>query len=303
MDRKECLLSLSDRAHRILEIGPSYNPVAPKAGGWRTHVVDHATREELRTKYAAANVDLEVIEEVDSLWRGGALEDAIPAALRGSFDTLIASHVIEHMPDLVGFLISASRLLAPTGVVSLAVPDRRYCFDYFRPQTMTGDLLEAHAARRARHSLRTAWNHMAYAVMLDGSLAWERKPIGRPTFIDPFVAAAVTYAQYQDGEGGAYKDYHAWQFTPAGFALAILELGQIGVINWHVIDTHAPETFEFFVFLGRGVTKFENPAALQAQRLALLQQQMLETRQQIEFAVQGGSLPPPSGFQAALAGK
>lgn len=150
MDRLTRLRSTFNRSSHILGIGPSHNPTAPKADGWNTHVVDHASREELRAKYAAANVNLDAIEEVDTIWLEGSLADAVPASLHGSFDVLIASHVIEHIPDLAGFLVAAQRLLCRDGVVVLAVPDRRFCFDYFKPPTMTGDVLEARAAHAAR---------------------------------------------------------------------------------------------------------------------------------------------------------
>lgn len=137
MDRKARLLSTSDRSSRIVEIGPGYNPVAPKAGGWRTYVVDCADRPALRAKYSAAAVDLDAIEDVDTIWQEGPLDEAMPAELRGGFDTLIASHVIEHAPDFAGFLLAAQRLVRPGGSVALAIPDRRFCFDFFRPPSST----------------------------------------------------------------------------------------------------------------------------------------------------------------------
>ncbi len=285
MDRKLRLLGTSDRSTRILEIGPSYNPVAPKSDGWNTQVVDHATRDELRAKYANAQVDLGAIEPVDWLWRGGMLHEALPAIWQGQFDRLIASHVIEHTTDFAGFLNSAGRLLGPVATIALAVPDRRFCFDCFRPATTTGDLLEAHAARRTRHSLRTAWDHIAYAASMDGALGWDRSQTGTPRFLDPFAAAEAIFTQFRDDPDTPYADYHAWKFTPAGFRLAILELAQLNVIDWQVAETYGPDTFEFFVFLHRGKAHFDDTGALQAERLKLLRQQLLETREQTDIVL------------------
>src|SRR5208283_2921376 len=158
------LLGTADRAQQIVEIGAGYCPVAPKSGGWNTHVVDHASRDELRTKYAAAAVDRQAIEEVDTVWHDGALHEAVPAALVGHVDRIIASHVLEHIPDLIGFFDSAARLSSPDGALSIALPDRRYCFDCFKPWTTTGDVLEAHRRRPSRHSLKTAFDHVAYSA-------------------------------------------------------------------------------------------------------------------------------------------
>ena len=103
MNRTERLLGVVDRSQLIIELGAGYNPIAPKADGWNTHVVDHTTRDELRTKYATAAVDVGVIEDVDTVWQGGPLDRAVPAALLGQVDLIIASHVLEHIPDLIGF--------------------------------------------------------------------------------------------------------------------------------------------------------------------------------------------------------
>jgi len=285
MDRKARLLGNADRNSRILEIGPSYNPVAPKTAGWNTQIVDHAEREELRAKYAEAGVALDAIETVDWLWRDCALHEALPEEWRNHFDRLIASHVIEHTTDFVGFLKSAEHLLRQDGTIALAVPDRRFCFDCFRPATTSGELLEAYAQRRTRHSLRTAWDQTAYAVSMDGKLGWDQFQTGTPVFLDAFSTAAAVLAQFSDDPAASYVDYHAWRFTPAGFRLAILELGQLGLIDWRVDETHGPDNFEFFVFLRRGATRFEDTRKLQAARLELLHLQWLETREQAHIAL------------------
>jgi hypothetical protein len=56
----------------IIELGPSFNPLARKDAGWNTTVVDHDTREALAAKFAGApGVDASAIEEVDIIWRDG----------------------------------------------------------------------------------------------------------------------------------------------------------------------------------------------------------------------------------------
>jgi SAM-dependent methyltransferase len=267
---------------QILEIGAGYCPVAPKSDGWNTHVVDHAAQEALRAKYADAAVDTAAIEPVDTIWQQGPLHEAAPAELAGRVDVIIASHVLEHLPDLIGFFASAARLAAPTGLLSIALPDRRYCFDCFRPWTTTGGLLEAHQRRASRHGLKTAFDHVAYSAVVDGQLAWGARPIGTPVLLDRFAAAA-TAASLSDGTTRPYEDYHAWQFTPAGFELIALELGELGLLDWHVETLEGPENFEFFVRLRRGAGQPMPEAALQAARRDLLLRQLAETREQIDF--------------------
>ena len=293
MDRIARLLSTSTKSSRILEIGAGYCPAAPKAAGWQTHVVDHASQEELQRKYASAPVDVTAIEAVDTVWRSGTLQEAVPAALLGQFDTVIASHVLEHLPDLIGFLESAAILLAPGGTISVALPDRRFCFDYFRPAPTTGDLLEAHSTGRTRHSLRTAWNHTAYAVTVDGGLAWGQNPITRPVFIDSFNTAAAILARAAGDLDSPALDFHVWPFTPAGFCLAILELGQLGATDWRVESLYGPDSFEFFVVLRRGAEQIDDAEALQRRRMELLRRQLMEIREQADFALAGEEATGP----------
>lgn len=245
--------------------------------------MDHASQAELRVKYAQADVDVAAIEPVDTIWRDRPLHEAVPAALLGKVDTIIASHVLEHIPDLIGFLESASHLVVPDGSLSIALPDRRYCFDCFRPWTTTGDLLDAHHRGLRQHSLKTAFNHMAYSAVVDGQLAWGPRPVSLPVLLDPFPAAARTVASFQDQQDGLYADYHAWQFTPAGFRLALLELDELELTNWRIETLEGPENFEFFAMLRRGSEIVVNPEQLQAKRRALLISQLREAREQIDF--------------------
>lgn len=277
-------------ATRILEIGASHAPIAPKAKGWATHVVDHLDQAGLRAKYAAAGVALDRIESVDSVWQDGPLHAAVPAALHGSFDRLIASHVIEHMPDPAGFLASAAVLLREGGTVALAVPDHRYCFDYFRPATTTGEVLEALFADRTRHPARALWDQRAYAISMDGSTAWGQHPVSRPAFLADLPGHAETRALFTAATG-AFEDCHAWRFTPAGFSLILLELGVLGLCDWRLDRLDGPEGCEFFAMLRRGEEDRSDPLRLAARRMELLRAHVAEMGEQARFA--GWAPGPP----------
>lgn len=298
VDRIALLLGNSTKGSRILEIGPSHSPIAPKAAGWKTHVVDHTDQEGLRAKYTAMDVDVSAVEPVDTVWQGGPLDQAVPAALLGQFDTLIASHVIEHIPDFISFLKSAERLLAPHGVISLAIPDPRYCFDYFKPRSTTGDVLEAYALRRTGHSVRALWNHAAYSVDMDGTGAWGQHPVARPTLVSPFAeAAALSVDLLRESGGEPYRDCHTWAFTPAGLTLIMLELAQLRLVDWHIDSLHGPNGCEFIVYLRRGIDRIVDPEQLESRRMVLLLQQLRESVEQLSFAEK---LVPLSGLPTGV---
>jgi SAM-dependent methyltransferase len=286
LNRTDRLLGDVSRTSQIVEIGAGYSPVAAKSAGWRTHVVDHASQAELRQKYATAQVDTGLIEAVDTIWRAGTLDEAVPTSLHGKVDRIIASHVLEHIPDLIGFLQAASRLVSPGGCLAIALPDRRYCFDCFRPWTTTGDLLGAHWRGAKTHDLRTAFDHSAYAATSGGQLAWGPQPVRTPDFMDSFDVAANVVSAFARDPDQPYTDYHAWQFTKSSFQLAILELRALGLCDWSVAGTYGPDTFEFFVELRRRPGVAVDRGTLQAVRRDLLLAQMMETREQIDFLLQ-----------------
>ena len=287
--RSEILMASVPPGGRVIEIGPSFSPIAPKAAGWDTRSVDHTTRAGLVAKYANdPTVDVGRIDEVDYIWRGGLISDVVPSELHGTFDAFVASHVIEHTPDLIAFLDSAETLLKPKGTVVLAVPDKRYCFDYFQPLTTTGQLLAAHAEQRTRHSRRLAFDHMAYAVAHGGSGAWGQHPLHGLRFVHSIEQARDLFGSVESER--SYVDVHAWRFTPASFEVLLLELARLDQTDWRIERTTESEGCEFFAWLRRGgklAAAALSPEALQTRRMGLLKRTLLEARAQIDWLLAG----------------
>jgi hypothetical protein len=72
-DRLEILQHGLTKSAKIVEIGPSHNPIFSKREGWRAYSIDHTSLEGLREKYRAdPAVDPALIEAVDFIWREGA---------------------------------------------------------------------------------------------------------------------------------------------------------------------------------------------------------------------------------------
>jgi len=285
--KEEKALCLVSRAMKILEIGPSYNPIAPRSQGWNSFSLDHATQEELRSKYESHYQPVERIEPVDYLWKGGPLEMAVPSQEHGSFDVVIASHVIEHIPDPIGFFLSASVLLKENGLVSLVIPDKRVTFDFFKPITVTSHYLEAHHLRRTRHSRKTAFDNTAYNVNEKGDIAWSIRPVGAFSFFGDNVLfdAKRLFDQTVEDESSPYIDFHGMVYTPSSFALIILELSQLGVLPFTVARTFPTSGCEFYVTLRKSVPSKLESSRLQEQRLRLMKASIRELGQQSRWLV------------------
>ena len=255
MKRSDKVLSKLVRSGRGMEIGPSYNPIAPKRDGFSVDVIDHMSRQSLLEKYRALGVPderLALIEDVDYVWQG---EDY--AALTGKtkyYDWIVASHVVEHMPDLIAFLQQCDHVMKDTGVLSLVVPDMRYCFDHFRPLASLSSVIDRHMRNEERHSPGTAAEFYLNAVSRGDNILWSKKSTDDFQLAHGLDDALRAMEQVQ--QGGAYEDYHSWCFVPHSFRLMIQDLHDLDLIPFRELEFFPTAGYEFFISLsraGRGI--------------------------------------------------
>ena len=163
---------------RGLEIGPLHAPIVRVDEGDVRYVDVHLTPE-LRAYYSThpgIPVD-EIVEVHHALIVDGDARSLPEAVAEGApFDWVVASHVIEHVPDLVGWLRDIASVLVEGGRLSLAIPDRRYCFDALRPPTTVGQILQAHFDQDTRPSVRAVFDHFSKAVEIDLQATWRGEP-------------------------------------------------------------------------------------------------------------------------------
>ena len=112
MTRQEIILAHIKRDGLGLEISAGCSPIAPKKQGFRVHVLDHCDKDALSEKYRPHGIAVENIEEVDFVWDGRPYGELI--GRRHLYDWIIASHVLEHTTDLIGFLNDCDSLFKKT---------------------------------------------------------------------------------------------------------------------------------------------------------------------------------------------
>src|SRR4051794_23978537 len=129
-----------------LEIGPLSNPLIHPGPGRVVHYADYADRATL--VHESANnpaVNPDTIPEIDHIIA------PLPKKLSRTYDYIVAAHVAEHVPDLLGWITTLMGWLTPPqGRLILAIPDKRHCFDVMRPLSTVGQVLEAYYQRRER---------------------------------------------------------------------------------------------------------------------------------------------------------
>jgi hypothetical protein len=229
-----------------IEIGPSFGPIIPKRLGYDVRVIDHADRETLVEKYRDQVGDVSVIEEVDVVWRGEPLATLLP---KGEHAAVLASHVIEHAPDFVGFLSECSALLSDKGSIYLIVPDRRYCFDAFAPSSDPAKVIGDHRLRRTLHSFESFYR-VGSQVRANGEIAWGQQPIERLEFLSGTGPHWLRDAGSM-ADATSYIDNHENYFTPSSFVLLIEELCFIGLLDLGIEMVSRTRGPEFLAILSR----------------------------------------------------
>ena len=246
MDRRGRLLRGCPVATGLgLEFGPLANPVVRKDQG-RVIYVDYTDTDTLRRK--AANdpkVDESAVVAIDiDLQRGPLAEQCGPL---GPFDYAVASHVFEHLPNPVGWLREVASLLVPGGVIALAVPDRRFTFDFFRTETPAAQLVAFDLDGLLRPSLTQLADHYFHVRQVDTAAAW-----GMPPTLE-------TVPRHHDDEqvsrilgravGGKHVDCHCTVWTSGHFGSVIPEVIRFSGLPLRIVWLDEPRagTNEFLV--------------------------------------------------------
>jgi SAM-dependent methyltransferase len=270
LDRREHILKHITKQQKGIEIGPWFAPLAPKREGYDCLSLDVFDTERLK-KNAEQDPHLDksviaCIEPVDVIGSSTEIYDVIAA--RGElsrFDYIISSHNFEHLPNPIKFLQGCEQVLKPDGYLSMAIPDKRGCFDYFRPTTTIGSWLEAFLQKRDRPTLIQTFEQMIFdsRFILNGeeliNFFIEEDPSKIQVLKKLRDAYNLLIERHSNGNT-AYHDTHCWVFTPASLQLLLLELGYLGLTGFQVEEISGSVVPEFYVHLrNNGVSELKAP--------------------------------------------
>lgn len=246
---------------RGLEIGPLNAPFVIRADA-DVRYVDVKPAEALRREYGPhPGFDAEAVVEVDHWLTAddGQLRGLAEAtAASAPFDWAVASHVIEHVPDLLTWLNDVADVLIDGGKLSLVIPDRRYTFDIIRPPTSLGQVLQARHDRDLRPSVRAVFDTNFYARHVPPKDKWHEDAAETAAPVHPLLYIEEQLKLAEAGE--VYLDAHVWVWTPEEFVCQLAALADMGLIEFaarSVLPT--PDNgIEFYVTLQR-VTRALSP--------------------------------------------
>jgi len=246
MDRRQLILKYVTKNQRGIEIGPWFNPIAPKREGYRCLVLDVFDAATLRQRATAdPNVDksmVPLIEEVDFVGSSTSIGDLVQGmGQAGTFDYIVSSHNFEHLPDPIRFLQGCGQALKPDGMLSMAIPDRRACFDYFRPVTRLSEWIQSFVEKRERPSPSQNFDTREVFAHIDEngreSFAFFRNSstqrVSARLDLDHVYGDWMTRLQSRDE---TYHDSHCSVFTPASFELLMRDVAFLNLAPFEVLE-------------------------------------------------------------------
>ncbi len=241
MDSRQTLITKHlDLSGCGLEIAPLFRPVVPK-DGYNVYYTDYTSTEALREKNAT-NVTAHAgiysgLQTIDFVWSpGSSLADSAPTGI--VFDYALASHVIEHVPNMIGWLNEILSVLKVGGKLALVIPNKAACFDYYRQSTPVAEFVDAWIRNASKPSPKQIFDCLSLAVV-------DTDPPGTRSFDLhlPLAEAKRTYTLEQAMQyainsfsSDEYLDVHCSAFSPESFIAVITTLVELGLLNVSMSD-------------------------------------------------------------------
>jgi len=244
--KKKALISINLKKGIGLELGPLYSPIVLKDEA-NIHYADHMSTGELRKKYDGHPFEVSTIVDIDYVIDGRTLTDALE---NKKFNYVVASHVIEHLPDVIGWLNEIYSILKPGGILSLVIPDKRYSFDISRDVSSPAELIGAHLDRIKESTSAMVYESAAEYKDISPVKAWSGKALRFPEPGEWRLNEAMRLVKIHK-ETNEYVDAHCYVFTPYSFFSCVKRLIEHGLFDFEVesfCDTGVNE-LEFYISL------------------------------------------------------
>jgi SAM-dependent methyltransferase len=219
---KRKLLSGMASGDRVVEIGPLNIPIVLKDEA-NVLYVDHLDTAGLHAKYPGVDGIVEIDRAMADGTIAGALSDD------GQFDYIVASQVMEHVPDAISWLQDCASVLRVGGRLAISLPDRETTFDLIRDETRPADMVTANFQRARVPDVRAVYDNQTLAAyismhflnpasLFSADIIKGRGAIPAP-IIQPDPMAVV-----QRSHAGEYLDAHCWVFTSPSFLMLMARL-------------------------------------------------------------------------------
>ena len=237
--RRESLLELMNSDFSCLEVGPYTRPTF-SASQCHLKTLDFYDTQELRSHALKIGVNPQDVISVDFVCK----DENYCEVVKEKFDVVIAAHVAEHVVAFIKYFQSLRQLLKNEGYLLVVLPDKRYSFDKFRPDTDLSQLvfeyLYPDLPWQSLHSLETS-------MYYDMEYIHKKNDVTNRLNISNLQKAATEW------HPGVHS--HIFQFEDA-VPRIFAPLCAMGLIDFDIVDSRMCKQFgEFTVLLKAGNCK------------------------------------------------
>jgi hypothetical protein len=226
----------------ILEIGPFNRPMI---SGPNVKYFEVLNKNQLELRASEQGLDPSTIPEIDYVDEFGDL-----TSVDKIFSAAVSSHCVEHQPDLISHLIQVSDLLEANGYYFLVIPDKKFCFDHYIPETSVCEIISNHLEKRTNHTLTNVLKHKLETTHNDPVRHWngDHGTQGYKLTLETVLSQAT---KFYDESKTTYMDVHSMFFTPESFSDVLKELLELKLIDFKVerIYQTVRNDLEFFAVL------------------------------------------------------
>jgi SAM-dependent methyltransferase len=238
--RTEYLSRIDLKTARGLEFGPADRPWIP-ASTPGIRYIDHLSTEDLKKKYTGwSDYNAADFCEIHFVNDGRPLPEILGDWV--DLDVVAASHVIEHIPNLLKWLLELGSILKPGGLLFLAAPNKRFEFDRLRRVTELNDVLANYLEDRKRPSAWAMLDYWIHYANLDGAPSWAHEV--EPSALTLSFPVERCYSEAKIAvESPDYKDVHVSAFTPYSFVQILRGLSELKLLPFELesIETSGME--------------------------------------------------------------
>ena len=271
MSRINSIIRHIDTSKLGVEVAPYFAPIVAKRDGGKIMSLDifdeNKLREMARNDPSILTEWVDRIEPVDIVGDASNIGHMIQErGLSGKIAYIVSSHNFEHLPNPIKFLRGCSTALEVGGILSMAVPDCRACFDHFRMPTRLSDWIGAFHRDDKQPNAETLldfWaNQGAYVVDGKNSVGCDIKT-GQ---LDNFIAVGdlqSAYGRYlqEVNHQPSYTDAHCTVMFPETLELLLRDCAHLGLIDLEIIEISQTAGLEFYVHLRKTTSLTTRDAA------------------------------------------
>jgi len=266
--REYIVRKIVNKESRILEIGPLNRPVVTRTDFPNVFYCDIRSTEDIKKLYTSNSyleltgtvVNIETIVDVDFV-----INDSYKAIFKDieKFDFVIVSHVLEHMPDIINFLIDINHVLKPNGKIIVIQPDKNFSFDFYRESASFRDAYNVY--QKKNNSYLSSDFYFNVVCQNHPNVFWN-KNIQNDI---PVVSLTDALNKERLLKTSSFEDVHYWPFTDYSFLKFLYDLKRAHIVNYMVtdfIETQYNEQ-EFFVLLETSKSNTEAFSQLEKKQL------------------------------------